>query len=122
MSGTIGSGTNQIGKKGNYVKNEYGIITYYCTDSDIHPAKTETLASVSLTGTANNNEVTGTNAMYYLTEGEQITLQGAGAGGTDLTTTITEFINRDKFKVKDTILTSFSNQNPKTTAGTWVAV
>ena len=122
MSGAISSGTNQIGKKGNFVKNEYGIITHYCTDTVIHPAKTEILSSVSLTGVVDTNVVTGTNALYYLTEGEEITLQGAGLGGVDLTTIITEFIGRDSFKVKDTILTSFTNQNPKTTAGTWVVV
>ena len=122
MSGNISSGTNQIGKRGNYVKNMYGIITYYSTDTVIRPAKTETLSSVSLSGTISTNIVTGTNALYYLTEGEEITLQGAGTGGADLTTVITEFISRDSFKVKDTILTTFSNQYPKTTAGTWTSV
>lgn len=122
MSGTISGSTNQIGKKGNYAKNEYGIITYYCTDAVVRPAKTETLSSISLSGTASSKTVTGTNAMYYLTEGEEITLVGAGSGGVDLTTTIAEFINRDTFTVKDTILTTFTNQNPKTTAGTWTAV
>lgn len=122
MNGTIGSGSSQIGKKGNFVKNEYGLVTHYCSDALIHPASTGTISSVSLSGTSSTNEVTGNNSMYYLTEGEEITLVGAGAGGTDLTTTITEFINRDTFKVKDTILTTFTNQNPKATAGTWVAV
>lgn len=122
MNGVIGSGTTQIGRIGCYAKNEYGLVTHYCTDTVIRPAKTETLTSVSLSGTSSTNEITGTNSIYYLTEGEEITLQGAGAGGTDLTTVITEFINRDTFKVADTIQTSFSNQNPKTTAGTWVSL
>ena len=122
MNGIVNANTNQIGKIGNYAKNSYGIITHYATNSVIRPAKTETLTSISLSGDSNSNIVSGSNALYYLTEGEEIILQGAGTGGADMTTQIIEFINKDTFRVKDTIITSFSNSNPKTNAGTWVAV
>lgn len=121
MSGSLNNGT-QIGKKGNYVKNEYGIITHYCTDNEIHPATTTTENNVSLTGEVNTKEFSSNNAIYYLTEGEQITIPGAGINGTDLTTIITEFLSRDTFKIKDTISTSISSINPNVTAGTWVEV
>lgn len=122
MNGTINESSNQIGKIGCFAKDTYGFIKYYCTDTVVRPAKTTTNTSVSLSATAGTNIVTGSNALYYLTEGEEIILQGAGSGGVDLTTTITEFLYRDKFKVKDNIQTTITNSNPKSTASTWVQV
>jgi hypothetical protein len=122
MNGTVNSTTNQIGKIGNYAKNVYGLITHYATNAVIRPAKTETLTSVSLSGNADSDIITGTNSLYYLTEGEEVILQGAGTAGVDLLTEIVEFINKDTFRVKDIVLTSFTNQNPKTNAGSWESV
>ena len=73
MSGTLSNGS-QMGKKGNYVKNECGIITHYCTNNEIHPATSTTETNVHLTGTPGTNRFTSNNAIYYLTEGEQITI------------------------------------------------
>ena len=122
MTGAIGTNTTQIGQKGNFVKDEYGFVKYYCTDTVIHPAKTGSETNVALSGSSDTKIVTGNNAMYHLVEGEEITIPGAGLAGGDLTTVITEFINKNTFKIKDTILLSFENVNPSFTAGTWIEV
>lgn len=74
MTGNITSSSRQIGKKGNYVKNEYGFITHYCTDTVIRPALTETLSNLSLSGSSDTKIVNGTNALQYLCIGEEITI------------------------------------------------
>lgn len=122
MNGIISAGSNQIGKIGNYAKNQYGLITHYCTDTVIRPAKTETLTTVSLTGQQNTNVLTGNNALYYLCPGEEITIPGAGENGADLTTIIIEFVSKTTFKIKDTLVSSVNGVNPLTTASTWVTV
>lgn len=122
MNGLYSANGTQIGKKGNFIKDEYGFIKYYCTDSVIRQGKAETITNLALSGTSDTNVVTGTNALYYLTEGEEITITGAGTGGEDLTTTITEFITKNTFKIKDLIVTSFSEINPVMAAGTWEQV
>lgn len=122
MFGIINQNTTQIGKKGNFVKDEYGFIKYYCTDTVVRPAKTGTETNVSISGNSDTKVVTGNNALYHLTEGEEIIIPGAGLAGTDLTTVITEFVSKNTFKIKDTILLSFENVNPKTNAGTWIEI
>lgn len=122
MSGSISSGTIQMGKLGNYVKNQYEIITHYCIDTVIRPSATGNISSVSLSGTNGTKILTGTNASYYLTEGEEITIPGANTGGTDLTTVITKFINRNTFEIADEIETTVSSVTPSGTASTWVEV
>lgn len=54
--------------------------------------------------------------------GEEIKITGAGSGGSDLTTIITNFINRDTFEIKDNLSANISSVNPSVTAGTWTSI
>jgi len=121
-SGEINQYTDQIGRAGNYAYNNYQIPTYYCTDENVHPATSGNISNVSVTGTSGTNELTSNNAIYYLAPNEEITISGAGESGADLTTVITDFITKHKFKVKDNISTSVENATVSATAGTWVAI
>lgn len=121
-SGEINQYTDQIGRGGNYVYNNFQIPTHYCTDENVHPATSGNISNVSVTGTSGTNELTSNNAIYYLAPNEEITISGAGESGADLTTVITDFITKHKFKVKDNISTSVENATVSATAGTWVAI
>ena len=122
MTGINNQNTKQFGKIGSYIRNKYGIKTHYCTDTNVRPAITETLNNLSVSGNADSKILTGTNAIYRICPGEEIIIPGAGYNAEDLTTIVTNFITRDTFEIKDKLLLSVENVNPKTTASTWVEI
>lgn len=122
MVGIVNQYTTQMGKSGNYVRNEHQIITHYCTDPVV---RANTAGTMSFTGTINNGSydvVTSARYTYDLCEGEEIVITGAGSAGADLTTIIEEVIDETHFKVRDMAETGVSNASISTTASTWVAV
>jgi hypothetical protein len=121
-TGLINQYTTEKGKIGNYIMNQYGVRTHYCTDTVIKAKTSNSITSTDLSGESGTNIVNGNNSMYYFTENEEITIPGAGIEGADLTTTITKFIDVNKFEIADNISTSFSNVNGITSAGTWIQI
>ena len=122
MTGLVNQYTTQMGKSGDYVRNGYQLITHYCTDAVVRANKAETM---SFTATINNGtDVVETSAKYTydLCEGEEVVIAGAGSGGADLTTILTEVIDETHFKVKDMASTGVTGADLSVTASTWVAV
>lgn len=118
MSGVLTSAA--MGKKGNYVKDGSNMIKYYSTDTNVRVYNNNVISSFTVSGSANSKTLTSTgNPIYYITEGQEITIPGAGNGGTDLTTVVVEFLSKSSFTVKDDILTSVTTVNVTPVKGNW---
>ena len=121
--GTVSNTNNRrFGCQGIHSVDNYDMIKSYCTDAVLR-GNGETLSDISITSTSNTNELTineDLNISYYLCIGEEIVLEGAGAGGTDLTTQIVDITSTTTFTIKDNIETSISNVNPKKTSSSWM--
>ena len=122
MTGVINQYTAEMGKVGNYVRNAAQIPTYYCTDTVV---KAKSAAATAFTASIDNGtNIVTTSAQYnyVLCEGEEITIAGAGSGGADLLTIISETIDNTHFIVKDDASTGVTGATITTSASNWTAV
>jgi hypothetical protein len=126
MTGAVNA--NKIGKKGVYAKSQEGLITHYCTDTVLR-STAATVADLKITGDVGDTivnttygELTVIAALNRIAPEEEIIIVGAGEGGADLTTTFSEYIDKEHIRISTPLVTAVTTADVKTTESTWVAV
>lgn len=106
------------GKKGTYVKNQYGLITAYSTNDGF---KSKTVRRGYCNATQGQNIITMTAAGGFrnLLKGDIIQVNGAGTDGANLITKVVDYDADMKIKIEDTIQTSVSNASVYTQLASW---
>ena len=116
--GTVTNSTaKRLGVKGVWSVDDNDIPKSYCTDTVIRGVAGT--SGMTVTGIAGSNKLSCNATLSNICPYQEIVIEGAGEGGADLTTEITDVISQTEITIKDEILTSITNATVSTTASTW---